>query len=71
VFQRGFRIADPPAAEIDAALTGWFAATAAPVIGGLHEQQPGTFDRLAELKIAEWDWLRQAVNAATGEGHHG
>ncbi|WP_165942538.1 radical SAM protein [Micromonospora sp. KC721] len=60
-FHRGFTIADPAAAAVADALTDWFATTAVPVLAGLHEADPGSLDRLAELKIAEWDWLTGTV----------
>jgi hypothetical protein len=69
-FRRDFRIADPEAAALYDDLRAWFATHAAPVIGGLHEQQDGAFDRLAELKVAEWAWLRQTVSHATEAPAH-
>ncbi|GIJ13013.1 hypothetical protein Van01_62270 [Micromonospora andamanensis] len=61
-FHRAFTIADPTAAAVADALTEWFATTAAPVLAGLHEADPGSLERLAELKIAEWNWLTDTVN---------
>ncbi|MDG4796936.1 radical SAM protein [Micromonospora sp. WMMD1082] len=61
-FHRAFTIADPAAAAVADALTEWFATTAAPVLAGLHEADPGSLDRLAELKIAEWAWLTETVH---------
>ncbi|MFI7077144.1 B12-binding domain-containing radical SAM protein [Micromonospora sp. NPDC049903] len=61
-FHRAFTIADPAAAAVADALTEWFATTAAPVLAGLHEVDPGSLDRLAELKIAEWAWLTETVD---------
>ncbi|WP_175440434.1 B12-binding domain-containing radical SAM protein [Micromonospora yangpuensis] len=61
-FHRAFTIADPAAAALEEALNEWFSAIAAPVLSDLHETDAGSLDRLAELKIAEWTWLTDAVN---------
>lgn len=69
-YHRAFTIADPAAAAVSDALTAWFSTTAAPILASLHEADAGSLDRLAELKIAEWAWLTDAVTERSA-AHHG
>ncbi|WP_158632074.1 radical SAM protein [Micromonospora sp. Llam0] len=69
-FHRAFTIADPAAAAVNHELTNWYSTTAAPVLAGLHEAKPGSLNQLAELKIAEWAWLTNAVTNREAS-HHG
>lgn len=64
-FHRGFRFADPAAAELDRALSDWFTDNAAPVLAGLSENRTGDLTTLAELKIAEWSWLTGVLGTPT------
>jgi hypothetical protein len=66
-FHRRFRFADPAAAELDQALTDWYARHAAPILAGLSEDQPEALTTVAELKIAEWAWLTATLRQSTGE----
>ncbi|WP_326553248.1 hypothetical protein [Micromonospora sp. NBC_01813] len=68
-FHRAFTIADPAAAAVNHELTNWYSTTAAPVLAGLHEAEPGSLNQLAELKIAEWAWLTNAVTNREAAGH--
>ncbi len=56
-FERRFRFADPEVHAFYGELAGWFEKTAMPVLTGLSEQHADDLTTLAELKIAEWQWL--------------
>lgn len=60
-FHRAFRIADPAAAELHQALSGWFHGHANPVLATLSEDHHGDLTTLSELKMAEWAWLTGAL----------
>jgi hypothetical protein len=64
-FHRGFRFADPDVAALHAGLTEWFTHHATPVLAGLSENRAGDLVTIAELKIAEWNWLTDALAAAS------
>jgi hypothetical protein len=63
-FQRRFRFADPGASLLHDDLAAWFEREALPVISVLSEDRPGDLTTLAQLKIAEWQWLTARAGLA-------
>ena len=69
-FERRFRFADPGVAALDRELAGWFEETVMPVLARLSETRSEDLTTLAELKMAEWQWLTARVAApGAGAGH--
>jgi radical SAM superfamily enzyme YgiQ (UPF0313 family) len=60
-FERHFRFTDPAVQTLSSSLTDWFETNALPILSDLSEQRSGDLTKLAELKIAEWRWLKEQV----------
>jgi Radical SAM superfamily len=69
-FERQFRFAEPEIHKLYGELAEWFEKTVMPVLTGLSEQRADDLATLAELKIAEWQWLvaRAGLTGASGDG---
>jgi hypothetical protein len=63
-FERRFRFADPAITTLYEELTSWFEINMLPVLSGLSEERSGDLTTLAELKIAEWHWLKAAIGTS-------
>lgn len=70
VFERRFHFADQATATLYRELAGWFEETVMPVLTRLSETRSEDLTTLAELKIAEWQWLTaRAAAHGTGASH--
>jgi hypothetical protein len=68
-FERRFRFADPQVRALYQELGEWFDTTVLPVLTGLSEERADDLTTLAELKIAEWQWLTARVGMRQAVTH--
>lgn len=66
-FHRTFQFADPATADLYDQLSGWFTHQVEPALATLSEDRAGDLTTLAQMKIAEWQWLTQAVGPPVSE----
>ncbi|MGI5151429.1 B12-binding domain-containing radical SAM protein [Plantactinospora sp. CA-294935] len=64
-FRRAFRFARPDVAGLYDALAAWFVQNVTPVLPRLSENRADDLKALAELKIAEWEWLTATLGVPT------
>lgn len=64
-FRRDFTFADPRVADVFSALSSWYDENVAPALRRVHEDQPGAFEAVGRLKLAEMDVLSRLLATAT------